>query len=403
MIASMFKKYIIPFCLLLPLGLFGQTFNYKFSVELDSLLFFDTSIYKYQRTSEYFSFIGEYRKAIETRDMQFPQAKAPVPTESDKSFFQSYQPVNAVSYILEQAAKTKIIIINEAHYQPMHRAFVVSLLKPLKELGYQCIGMEGLENSDSVSSEKSSLNYPTVKSGFYLNEPRYGDLFRTSIKEGYRVFSYEKKYDSESQKDMNRELAQAVNIKQFMDKHPNAKIIIYCGFDHIIEDSTKNFMVLPMAGQLKGITGIDPFTVDQVELSEYHIVGNVYRKLMNPDSDVVYVDTLGMSFNKSRSRHKKVDCMVYHPNTVNYNFRPKWLVTADKKLAPINNMITIEFPCLVKVYMDGENIETAVPVDIIELKHTGDTKHILLHKSGPNKVIVTNRKGQRQEIDIPVK
>jgi hypothetical protein len=375
--------------------LFAQQGSYLFSAEIDSIVFYDTNLYKYQKASEYFSYIAEYRKAIEIRDQQYPNATGSVPTEEQKILLSAYHPVNAKEYIIQQAAKTRIVIINEAHHQPRHRVFMESLLEPLKKLGYSHIGFETLDYHDSALSERK---FPLLSTGYYVKEPCMGNLIRASFRNGYAVFPYEKKYDDRAQKDMNRELAEALNIQAYLNLHPDEKVIIYCGYDHLIKDSTNNFMVLPMAGQLRRLTGIDPFTVDQVDLSEFHFIGNTYRKAIDLDSDAILLDSIGNPFNRSFSPHKKVDCMVYHPNTSNYNYRPKWRVTQETLLMNITPEIKIDFPCMVKVFNETEMDKNAVPTDIIELQDPGDNKTIVVSKSGSSRILITNRKGQSQEL-----
>jgi len=377
-------------------GLFAtaQEFRYRFTAEIDSLVLFDTLPYRFQTASDQFSFIGDYKKAIEVRDQQFPNARPVIPTDSNKLYFSTFHPVSAREYILKHAANTRLLIINEQHHQPGHRAFVMSLLPYLKELGYTHIGFEALDYHDTGLSRRQ---YPILTSGYYVCEPVFGNLIRESFKQGLHVFPYEQRADEPEQGAMSRELAEATNIYKVMQKNPKDKFIIYCGYDHAIEDSTHNYMVLPMAGRLKRMSGIDPFTVDQVDLSEYNIVGNVFRKLIPIDSDAVYVDSTGASFFKSRSRHKKMDCMVYHPNTQNYYFRPRYMLTADKKLYAITPKVTIDFPCLVRVYNPAENSDEAVPTDVVELRYRGETRQIVVNKDRPSKVIIENRKGEKQE------
>ena len=82
------------------------------------------------------------------------------------------------------------------------------------------------------------------------------------------------------------------------------------------------------------------------------------------------------------------------------NGRPDWLLTNNKKTVAIHDRITIGFPCLVFAYKDGEDIEQAVPVDVIELKGKNDSKKLILYKNTRYKVLIKNIAGEKQLIQL---
>ncbi len=43
----------------------------------------------------------------------------------------------AAEYIIKRSSKERIIIINEAHHQPLHRVFTESLLEGLYQNGFR--------------------------------------------------------------------------------------------------------------------------------------------------------------------------------------------------------------------------------------------------------------------------
>lgn len=375
---------------------FTQTNGYYFSSQIDSILKTDATPYKFQTAAVYYSYIGEYEKALTVRDNEFNNFRASSPNKSDSALFSIFSKKNAKNVILEEAAKTNIIIINEAHHQPQHRSFVTSLLKDLKNIGYAYIGFETLNYSDSLINQRK---YPILTSGYYSIEPCFGNLIREAISNNIEVFGYEKNYLDNNQKIIDREQAQALNIKRVLDKNPNAKIIIYCGYDHAIEDSTRNFMVLPMAGHLKRITGINPFTIDQTKLTEYSKVGSNFRKLINQKKDCIFTDSFGNYFNKASSP-KSIDCNIYHPNTKFIKGRPNWQLQSSFKLINLTKRIKIDYPCLVKIYLTTDNDSLAVPIDIIEMKGNKDKKHSLVYKHKKQFALATNLRGEKQKFIV---
>ncbi len=375
---------------------YGQTPPYYFSYQIDSILNVDSTSWKFQTASWNYSFIGDYTKALEIKDKQFPNPKISQPNQEEIDFFSKYKAVNAKSAILKEAAKTRIIIFNEAHHIGLHRIFLIDLLKDLHKLGYTFIGMEALNQKDKLLNQRK---YPILESGFYTKEMCFGNLIREAIDNGFTVFPYEQIYEDSIQKIVGREKAQALNIKNILDQNPKAKFIIYCGYDHAAEDSLKNFMGLPMAGQLKKLTGIDPFTIDQTALTEYFIVGSRYRKLMDEKNDVLFIDSAFKYFNKA-SYPKQIDCNLYHPDTKYIHNRPHWLRRRNTKFIMLQDKIKIDYPYLLKIYLETDDISIAVPIDIIEVKSANDKVASVIYKHKKQIAVAINNKGGRQVLHL---
>lgn len=62
---------------------YGQIKPYYLSYQIDSILNVDTTGWKFQTASWNYSFIGEYKKSLETKDRQFPKAKSLTNTRTD--------------------------------------------------------------------------------------------------------------------------------------------------------------------------------------------------------------------------------------------------------------------------------------------------------------------------------
>jgi hypothetical protein len=377
---------------------YAQKGGYYFSYQIDSLIRADSTPSKYQTASWYHSFTGNYEEAFKTKDLQFPNAKPSGPSAEQQEIFSHYSAIDARAAILKEAAKTRILIINEAHHVPLHRVYLTGLLADLYKVGYRFLGMEALDHKDSLLNQRK---YPLLTSGFYIMEPCFGNLVREALGLGFTVFPYEKKYEDGGQKTMDRELAQALNIKELIDRNPAAKFIIYCGYDHAAEDTLKNFMGLPMAGRVKRLTGIDPFTIDQTVLSEYFIVGSRYRKLINDSSDRLFTDSMGRYFNAA-GYPKKMDCNLYHPDTKLTGGRPSWLKTRDMEFMHLQERISIAHPYLIKIFLKGEDVDKAVPIDVVEVKSANDKVASVVFRNREQVAQAVNSKGEVQTISIPV-
>lgn len=377
--------------------------TYEFSDNILYDYYHDKSEMKYDIASWDLSNIGEYEALLCIWDTgqyfnhmkegnKEPQATNRTLLASDSLYFSKFKPYNAIDYISERSKKEKIIIINEAHQQPMHRVFTESLLQELYNNGFRYFGAETLGYFDSKLNQRE---YPILTSGTYTVEPQYGNLVRAALKIGYHVFSYESKSRGDP---AQREIDQANNIRQMLLNDSSAKIIIHCGFGHNNECYMGGQFVYAMAGRLKEITGIDPLTINQIAFTETssEVFDNPYFKQIDANYDAVFIDSVGQIFSINPSA---VDMYVYHPRTKWLHGRPDWVFKNSKIPTPILNLITVGFPCLVFAYLENEDIENAVPVDVIEIRSDSDDKYLALYK-GNYIVVVKDKQGRRQEIKI---
>lgn len=342
---------------------------YKFRSDLQAGIEKDTTAWKYQTAAVSYAFIGDHKNTLLMWDNAL-QGRPYVPKTTDSSYFKNAKQQNARSYIIKRAKKEQLIIINEAHHNPMHRQFTSSLLKDLYRQGYRYLGLEAI--SDSLINKR---NYATNESGYYTNEPEFGNMIYEARKLGFIIFGYEA---AEGKNGKEREIEQAKNIQQFMQEHSKGKVIIHCGFDHVFEGAVRNWE-MAMAGRLKAYTGIDPFTIDQVkfsersspELSHYFVSAAATREafvLVDAQKDVFS----GMAV------PPQTDLAVIHPLTHYKQARPHWR-TSNRKAYWLPEYILSgkTYPIQVLAYRDGEQ-EKGIPADIIELKDATDKTPLYL-------------------------
>src|SRR5690606_17379848 len=160
-------------------SVFGQSNPeiYRFSKDILSQIDNDTVAWKYQIGATELSFSGYYREVLQIWDKN--GVRKPKTTVEDSLYFIKSRQVNAKDYIIEQSKNAQIIIINEAHHIPKHRAFTKSLLKKLYDNGYRYLGLEAL--FDSTINERK---YPVIETGYYTKEPEFGNLITEALKVG---------------------------------------------------------------------------------------------------------------------------------------------------------------------------------------------------------------------------
>lgn len=175
---------------------------------------------------------------------------------------------SVIEKIIEEAQQHKIVMINENHFYPNHRLLISDLLPKLKNLGYDYLALEALgEKQDSLLNLKNS--YPRLETGFYTREQNYSNLIREAKAIGFEFIAYENTNNNK-----NRELGQAENLYNKTFKlHPNRKVLVLAGIDHILEKPTKKGKKW-MASIFKNKYNIDPLTISQTHL-------NSYRKQIN--------------------------------------------------------------------------------------------------------------------------
>lgn len=349
-----------------------------------------------QIASTHYSFIGELENTLNTWAHKSPPRDTL--STSKKDSFKLFKPIVAKPYILAQAQKHKITIINEAHHYPAHRVFTSILLKEMYDLGYRHLGLEALFNHTPSDSSLKSNGYPILTNGYYTREPQFGNLIRQAIKIGYKLFSYESKQHKNAKQ---REVNQAKNIITYMQQYPNEKILIHCGYGHASEGYYGGSFEKMMAQRLKDSTKIDPLTIDQTSFSEWSEkkYENPYYQITNTIIPSVYINENGESF-KSRRKSSGMDIYVFHPRTKQFN-KPQWLLSDGKKFIKIDlsNESVVKGEYILLAYKKGEEIGSAVPIDIQVVKNN---KVNLALYSGKYNLVLWNKDGESKMTTIHV-
>jgi hypothetical protein len=346
---------------------------YQFNSEIEDKLATDTVPWKYQTAAAAYAAKSDYQQALITwdeamgkRNMAFSQGEA----DSIRSV---YNPRPAIPYIVKTAAKHKITIINEAHHSNLHRVFTTRLLEDLYKKGYRHLGLEALANGKQKDKELNERHYPVQASGWYLKAPAFGELVRQALEIGYTVFPYENTGKREE-----RELQQAKNIYAHMQKHPGEKVLIHCGFDHVLEGE-HGAWGKAMAQELKDLSGLDPFTISQEDYSEKSEAqyNPKILKLFNIKEASILVDQDKNVFSYIRGK-SFTDVAVLHPTTTYEQGRADWIFADKQKVAIPVNDTDLSFPILLLAYKADEPIENGIPIDIIEVTNKSDTATLAL-------------------------
>ncbi|NVO86748.1 hypothetical protein [Hymenobacter terrestris] len=328
------------------------------------------------------SYIGEYQAALEAWEAPYgPGRPIRAISAADSDAFVALQPVNAREYILRRARTERIVILNEAHHNPRHRAFAASLLPELARLGYRYFAVEAINKLDTLLNRRG---YPTLATGYYTKEPQFGQLLRTAGQSGFKLVAYDYGFTNDgpmNEQVKSRETAQARNIQQILQADPQARIVVYCGFAHVHEGPNGMATQPSMAYYLRELTGLNPFTIDQTTLTEAGTRSGenaTYRLAKAPES-AVFLPTGNQAY-PAAGPNMSVDVNVFHPRTTYVQGRPAWVFTARRRPVPLKQQLAVGYPCLVFAYDAREDLATALPVDIVELQSATDHKALALDK-----------------------
>lgn len=397
---------IVLFCF--PLTLFSQHWKYDEFIPKYKNEILDSTNIKTSRESRILSdlcFTGAYQELYDRLVWSDTTLESVFLNLMEKSKIQ-----DAREYIISKSKTKRILITNEAHHRPEHRVFTTSLLEELYSQGYRYLALEAILSTKYYNSTEPlntynlgdttimSRGYPLMKacSGTYAKEPQYGNMIRKAIELGYNLVGYE-------ERGKTRELNQAKNIARIFDIDPNAKIIVHCGYGHLIEmpRTRKNGKIDSlMAYHLKQITGHDPFTIDQ---THYAWCTNV--------SEIVFEDSKASSpqiimsgdeaFKSNRNEEQDYwDLTIFHKPITFLNNRPLWLVNNSSYIFEFDqSLIKLDFPVRIKLLNVQDRLD-AVPVDIIEVDNQSDFKLQFYGNKAVGKLIVENQRGDRQLINV---
>lgn len=327
----------------------------------------------YGLLADYESFLGLHEKALTHEDMAL---NVGISTKSSQSKFviEEHQLKNAKDAILEASKMHQVIFINEAHHSPRHRAFTLSLLQDLYNQGFRYFAAETFDETDHDVNQRG---YPlSLKTGYYTDEPIYGELVREARKIGYQIIAYEDYssncdpfHDSSPEYCMNlREEGQAKNLYERVFKiEPNAKLLVHAGWGHIAKQEGDGWV--PMAIYFERLTGIEPFSIDQTIMSEHshrEYENTIFKQIA--ESGQLKENSILLNRDGSTwlplEKGNPYDLIVFQPRTIYKNHRPAWLFEIEqrKQFTVSGEICKNVFPCVIEAFKQNEGTDS-VPID----------------------------------------
>ena len=301
--------------------------------------------------SDALSFLGDYKAALEYHARKYEEPDDITVKQIHKTVgdLKNIYHADARKYISFFAKNYRVIMINEAHDKPVHRAFILSLLEDLHKKGFRYFAMEMLNNYPN-----HTLSRITSASGYFTNEPIAAELARTALAIGYKLVSYEDTAAT-AHTASERDAVQAKNINNIILRDPSAKILVLAGYGHIAKKTTGNNYV-PMAMAFKRLSGIEPLSIDQTGMTEGSELayGKAFYQSYIEKFDISMA-SVAMFGNEAINitNDENYDVVIIHPPTTYRDGRPVWLALGGLR-QPVYVKPTVKETFLVQAYYENE-------------------------------------------------
>jgi len=339
----------------------------------------------YQAAMTFTSFAGLHPLALKYEQLAFPRRNTVL-----QKFERAVRVEPAAKYIIDHYGEEPIIMFNEAHSRGQNRAFMRDLLPALYEKGFRCLAIETLDYTDSTLNQRG---YPTLKTGYYLREPAFGQLIREALELGFDLLPYEDTttvYNQQKtylENQNSREQAQAENIAAYQKEHPGTKMVVYAGHGHIEKKSDGEWV--KMAQRLCKLIGRNVPSIECTAMKERYNTQSedkTYRAVLDSfQIKVPAVLFLNDSIFISSTHQGKVDVSVFLPRTNGELGYPDWMKASEKHYKELTLSTTPDLTGrLLQVYKANEWEavgENAIPVLLCPID-TGKTTYKLYLKPG---------------------
>lgn len=295
---------------------------------------------------------------------------------------------DAIQRIVTAARRRRVVILNEAHVCSRHRAFLAHLLEALRPEGFTHLAAETFGNEpDGQNISTLTVGRPFDPGmGTYTLDPVLAEAVRRSVELGYRLASYEIREDQRDptkktrlESIAQREAAEAANLAALLAANPEARFLVYVGYNHLregLDDEGSSWM----ARRLRDLSGIDPLTVSQSSTGSFgpHASdGRLTQEVLarfTPSNPIIVETDAGVCIGAGMDT---ADLAVFHPALPDQFGRPGWLAAAPGRRHAAAPLPPFEGLTLIQA-VHADDPEACVPADQYLLKPGNSTAHFFL-------------------------
>jgi hypothetical protein len=291
-----------------------------------------------QRLGTTRSWVGDTDGAIAAFDARERALMRPRP-DSAAQFAQvaDAHAEDAIKAIVEQARSKQVVLINEAHHVPMHRAFAQKLAAELRKIGYSYLACETFFSLEGDMSG-SAPGQVTTRTGYYTKDPVFAEFVNSALADGWKLVSYEPAMESTEtdfrKRQDEREQGEARNlVERILARDKNARVLVYVGYGHLqkMRPGRTDGLVL-MGEYLRRMSGVATLHVDQRAFHAHPDradEGPLYPLLLDkfPSREPFVLRSPDGSFPVLAGWQGTVDMQVIFPRYAMRDGRPEWLQT----------------------------------------------------------------------------
>lgn len=324
------------------------------------------------RLANYQSWVGDVDGAIATMDSA-NRSRLVRPPISDAAI-SGLKATAAIPVIVEAAKARRIVILNEAHHIPMHRAFAMQLARELRKIGFQFLAAETFSNKTDLLQGGI-----TLQDGYYTADPVYAEFIRDALRDGWQPIAYEDTtpVDPAQPREARvhqREYVQARNLAEgVLNRDPGSKVFVFVGYGHGMKRAGSSFK--PMAAHLRELAQTEPLSIDQTTFYSHTDPDKEappYRRIIQVtglSEPAVLKRPDGQNFLYGVPAGS-IDIQVVHPPQQIIDGRPDWLRYLGGR-SPVEipqSLMNSSGSRLIYAFRADERAPDAIPTDIVLLR-----------------------------------
>jgi hypothetical protein len=195
-------------------------------------------------------------------------------------------------------AHAPVLMANEAHNGLKRcirtRQVGIRMVRAAHEAGVRRLAMEALPWR--LGDEPGPIREIPQVDGGYLGQPDMRALMTTALDLGWTLWAYDAVIEAEPGQDHAefltmeftnwREREQAQNLCRALAAAPSEPLLVWAGNGHAMKAPGEDW--IPMGCHFPGLSGIDPFVVDQTVTVDFgHDAGDWRRELLDSLSDAL--------------------------------------------------------------------------------------------------------------------
>lgn len=325
------------------------------------------------------AFAGDTEGAIAAFDLlQDTPVRLGAGNEAQLARLADAQAEDAIRAIVAAARDKRVVLLNEAHHVPMHRAFAQRLAAELRRIGFTHLAAETFNDGAPGDARPLMPNGQTVAgTGTYTKDAVFAGFVNAALADGWKLVAYEPDWETLADKDplqevRKREQGQARNlVERIFSKDKEARVFIYAGYAHVYKAQPGDGIVW-MAEYLERATKLELLSIDQTsfyahpdraaEAPLYAELSDRFRHQRTP----FILRAADGSRPVLNGLAGRVDMQVIYPRYALQDGRAEWLRTlAGRSARPIPAaLLPKEGRRIVKAFR-ADAVPDAVPLDVI--------------------------------------